>query len=66
MSGNHVSHAHNKVKRRFKVNLQKKRFYLPEQKRWVTLRVSAKTLKTINKKGVEAVLNEARKKGFKV
>ncbi len=66
MSGNHVSHAHNKVRRRFQVNLQKKRFYLPEQKRWVTLRVSAKTLKTINKKGVEAVLNEARKQGFKV
>ncbi len=66
MSGNHVSHAHNKVRRRFEVNLQKKRFYLPEQKRWVTLRVSAKTLKTINKKGIEAVLNEARKQGIKV
>ena len=66
MSGNHVSHAHNKAKRRFGVNLQKKRFYLPEQKRWVTLRVSAKTLKTINKKGVEAVLREAAMQGIKV
>ncbi len=66
MSGNHVSHAHNKAKRRFEINLQKKRFYLPEQKRWVTLRVSAKTLKTINKNGVEAVLREARKQGVKV
>lgn len=66
MSGNHVSHAHNKAKRRFELNLQKKRFYLPEQKRWVTLRVSAKTLKTINKQGVEAVLREARKQGVKV
>lgn len=66
MSGNHVSHAHNKAKRRFEVNLQKKRFYLPHEKRWVTLRVSAKTLKTINKKGIEAVLSEARKQGFKV
>jgi len=66
MSGNHVSHAHNKAKRRFEVNLLKKRFYLPEQKRWVTLRVSAKTLKTINKKGIEAVLLEARKQGVKV
>ncbi len=66
MSGNNVSHAHNKTRRRFQVNLQKKRFYLPEEKRWVTLRVSAKTLKTINRKGIEAVLNEARKQGFKV
>jgi len=66
MSGNHVSHAHNKTRRRFEVNLQKKRFYIPEEKRWVTLRVSAKTLKTINKKGISAVLAEARKKGFKL
>ncbi len=66
MSGNHVSHAHNKTRRRFKVNLQKKRFYIPEEKRWVTLRVSAKTLKTINKKGISAVLTEARKQGVKI
>ncbi len=66
MAGNHVSHAHNKTRRRFEVNLQKKRFYIPEEKRWVTLRVSAKTLKTINKKGISAVLAEARKKGFKL
>ena len=66
MSGNHVSHAHNKVRRRFNVNLQKKRFYIPEEKRWVTLRVSAQTIKTINKKGIAAVLAEARKQGVKV
>ena len=66
MSGNHVSHAHNKTRRRFEVNLQKKRFYIPEEKRWVTLRVSAKTLKTINKKGISAVLAQARKKGVKL
>ena len=63
MFGNHVSHAHNKVRRRFNVNLQKKRFYLPEEDRWVTLRVSATTIKTINKKGITAVLKEARAKG---
>jgi large subunit ribosomal protein L28 len=63
MSGNHVSHANNKVRRRFNVNLQKKRFYVPEEDRWVTLRVSAQTLKTINKKGISAVLREARAKG---
>ncbi len=66
MSGNNVSHAHNKTRRRFQVNLQKKRFYLPEEKRWVTLRVSAKTLKTINKKGISAVIREARKRGVKL
>ena len=66
MAGNHVSHAHNKVKRRFGVNLQTKRFYLPQQRRWVKLRVSAKTIKTINKVGVEAVLREARAQGVQV
>ena len=66
MSGNNVSHAHNKTRRRFELNLQKKRFYIPEEKRWVTLRVSAKTLKTINKKGISAVLAQARKKGVKL
>ena len=66
MSGNHVSHAHNKVKRRFQVNLQKKRFYIPEEDRWITLRVSAQTIKTINKKGITAVLREARAKGVRV
>ncbi len=66
MSGNHVSHAHNKVKRRFNVNLQKKRFYIPEEDRWVTLRVSAQTIKTINKKGIAAVLRDARAKGVRV
>lgn len=66
MSGNHVSHAHNKTRRKFGVNLQTKRFYLPEQKRWVKLRVSANTIKTINKKGVEAVLREARAQGISV
>jgi len=66
MSGNRVSHAHNKVKRRFGVNLQTKKFYLPEQRRWVKLRVSAKTIKTINKKGIEAVLREAQAQGVRV
>ena len=66
VSGNHVSHSNNKAKRRFNVNLQKKRFYIPEEDRWVTLRVSAKTLKTINKKGISAVLQEARKQGVKI
>ena len=66
MSGNHVSHAHNKVRRRFHVNLQKKRFYIPEEDRWVTLRVSTQTLKTINKKGISAVLKDARANGVRI
>lgn len=66
MSGNHVSHANNKVRRRFNVNLQKKRFYVPEEDRWVTLRVSAQTLKTINKNGISAVLRKARAAGATV
>ncbi len=65
-SGNNVSHANNKTKRRFNLNLQKKRFYLPEEDRWITLRVSTKTLKTINKNGIAAVLKEARRQGVKV
>jgi len=66
VAGNHVSHAHNKAKRRFEVNLQKKRFYIPEEDRWVTLRVSTQTIKTINKKGIAAVLADARRKGISV
>ena len=65
-TGNHVSHAHNKVRRRFLLNLQKRRFYIPEEDRYITLKVSAKTLKTINKKGIQAVLREARRQGVHV
>lgn len=61
--GNNVSHANNKTKRRFYPNLQKKRFFVPEEGRWITLKLSAKAIKTINKNGVAAVLKEARKKG---
>ena len=65
-TGNHVSHSNNKAKRRFNLNLQKKRFYIPEQDRWVTLKVSAKTIKTINKNGIQAVIDAARRQGIKV
>ena len=65
-AGNHVSHANNKVKRRFDVNVQKKRFYIPDEKRWITLKVSASTIKTINKNGISAVLTEARSQGISV
>tara|TARA_E500000331_G_C17137920_1_gene661384 strand:+ start:654 stop:893 length:240 start_codon:yes stop_codon:yes gene_type:complete len=63
MFGNNVSHALNRTRRRFDANIIKKRFFLPEENRWVTLNVSTSTLKTINKKGITAVLKEARQKG---
>ncbi|MGB3180678.1 MAG: 50S ribosomal protein L28 [Cyclobacteriaceae bacterium] len=64
--GNNVSHANNKTKRKFMPNLQKKRFYLPEEDKWVTLKVSASALRTINKNGITAVLKEAKEKGILV
>ena len=66
MTGNHVSKAHNKVRRRFEINLQKKRYYLPDQERWITLRVSTRTIRTIDKNGLQAVLAEARRQGVRV
>lgn len=60
MTGNTVSHANNKAKRRFLPNLHKRRFYLESEKRWVSLRVSHAGLRTIDKKGIEAVLAELK------
>lgn len=64
MVGNNVSHAMNKTKRKFNVNLVKKRFYIPEEDEWITLKVSTSALKNINKRGIYAVVKEAREKGF--
>ena len=64
MVGNNVSHAMNKTKRKFDANLIKKRFYIPEEDKWITLKISTADLKNINKKGITAVLKEARAKGF--
>ena len=64
MFGNNVSFSVNKTRRRFNVNLSKKRFYIPDEDRWVTLKVSAKALKIINKKGISAVLKEAKAQGM--
>ena len=66
MFGNNVSHANNKSRRRFNVNLQKKRFWLPDEKRYVTLRVSTKGMRIIDKKGISQVLKEIRARGEKV
>ncbi|PTX22623.1 LSU ribosomal protein L28P [Pontibacter mucosus] len=62
--GNKVSHANNKTKRKFYPNLQKKRFYIPEEDAWVTLKVSTSALRTINKNGISAVLKKAAEQGY--
>jgi large subunit ribosomal protein L28 len=66
MVGNNVSHAMNKTKRKFQVNLLKKRFYLVSEDKWITLKVAASTLKDINKNGIEAVIKKANAKGFSI
>ena len=63
MSGNNVSHANNKTKRRFMPNLQYRRFWLEGEKRWVRLRLSNAGLRTIDKKGIETVIAELRARG---
>lgn len=64
MVGNNVSHALNRTKRKFNANLMTKRFFIPEEDKWITLKVSASALKNINKKGIAAVIKEARANGF--
>ena len=64
MFGNNRSKAMNKTRRRFEINLVKKRFFIPEEDKWVTLKVKASVIKTINKKGISSVLKEAKEKGF--
>ena len=61
ISGNNVSHANNRTRRKFYPNLQTKRFYIPEEDRWVTMRVSTSAIRTINKNGISAVLKDLRK-----
>ncbi len=63
MVGNNVSKANNKTKRRFYPNLQTKKFYIPELDDWVTLKVSAAAMRTIDKKGIYTYLKELEKKG---
>ena len=64
MSGNNVSHAHNKTRRRFLPNLHTLRFWFEKENRWVKMRVSGKGLRIINKKGIEEALADARKRGI--
>ena len=64
--GHNVSHANNKTKRRFLPNLHYRRFWLEDEKRWISLRVTANALRTIDKKGIEVVLAELRAAGQKI
>jgi large subunit ribosomal protein L28 len=64
MVGNNVSHSNKKTKRKFMPNLFDKKFYLPEEDRWITLRVSAAGMRNITKKGLKAALEEAKNKGY--
>ena len=62
-TGNNVSHANNKTRRRFLPNLQSRRFWVESENRWVRLRVSANALRTIDKNGIDAVLADLRARG---
>lgn len=64
MVGNNVSHANNKTKRRFEINLLEKKFFLPETEENITLKVSAHGLRVINKVGIEEAVERARRNGF--
>ena len=64
MVGNNVSHSKRRTRRKFYPNLFDKRFYLPEEDRWIKLRVSASGIRIINKKGLKNALQEAVEKGF--
>jgi len=66
MSGNNVSHANNKTKRRFLPNLHKKRFFLASENRWIRITVSARGIKTITKKGIDVVVREMRAREEKI
>lgn len=66
IGGNRVSHSNVKTKRRFLPNLQTKRFFLAEEDRWITLKVSAEAIRTINKNGLTSVVKELRAKGAQI
>ena len=63
VAGNNVSHSNKKTKRKFYPNLQTKKFYIPEEDKWITLKVSTAAIRNINKKGISAVLAEAKAQG---
>ena len=62
--GNKVSHSNTKTKRKFNVNLKVKKFFLPEENKWITIRISTSALRNINKNGISAVVKDARANGY--
>jgi large subunit ribosomal protein L28 len=66
MVGHHVSHANNKTKRRFMPNLQRRRFWVESENRWVSLRLTNNALRTIDKNGIDAVLADLRARGERI
>jgi large subunit ribosomal protein L28 len=64
--GNKISHSNRKTKRRFEINLRSKRYWLEDEKRWIHLRLTAKAMKIIDKKGLAVVLKEMRARGERV
>ena len=64
ITGNYVSHSHHKTRRKFQVNLHTKKFYIPEEDKFITLKVSAKGMRIIDKKGITNALREASAKGY--
>jgi large subunit ribosomal protein L28 len=65
-SGNNVSHANNKTRRRWLPNLHERKFWVPSEKRWIKLRLSNHALRTIDKNGIESVLADMRARGEKI
>jgi large subunit ribosomal protein L28 len=66
LMGSNVSHSNRHTKKRFEVNLRDKRFWLEDEKRWITLRVSARGMRTIDKRGLPAIVAELRARGEKI
>jgi len=66
VSGNNVSHAKNRTKRRFNPNLHNHKFWVESENRWIRLKLSAKGMRIIDKKGIDAVLADMRQRGIKV
>ena len=64
--GNQVSHSNRRTRRRWLPNVQNKRYWLPEEDRWIRLRVSTRGMKTINKRGIESVVAELRARGERI
>lgn len=66
MSGNSVSHANNRTRRRFLPNLQRRRFWVESENRWVSMRLTNAALRTIDKNGIDSVLSDMRARGDKI